>query len=125
MTSWSVHVRDGRPVVLVPERFSLGAMSFGPLWLLAHGAWIPAVLLGCAWAAAVVLTPGAMLPVVLYGLVLFAGLNGRDMRRWAMARRGFRQVHVVVAASEEAALERLLRFHPGLGAGDMPGRTAP
>ena len=68
MTSWSVHVRDGRPVVLVPERFSLGAMSFGPVWLLAHGAWIPAVLLGCAWGAAVVLTPTMLLPVVLVAM---------------------------------------------------------
>ena len=125
MTSWSVHVRDGQPVVLVPERFSLGAMSFGPLWPLAHGAWIPAVLLGCAWGAAVFLTPTAMLPVVGYGLAFFAGLNGRDLRRWAMARRGYRQDHVVVAGNEEEALARLLRFHPGLGAGDMLGRASP
>ena len=123
MTSWSVHVRDGRPVVLVAERFSLGAMLFGPLWLLAHGAWIPAVLLGCAWVAAAVLTPAAAIPVVVLGLAWFAGLAGRDFRRWALARRGFRQDHVVVAAREEAALERLLRFHPRLAAGDLPRRT--
>ena len=26
MTSWTVHVKDGAPVQLVPERFSLGAL---------------------------------------------------------------------------------------------------
>ena len=124
MTSWSVHVRDGRPVTLVAERFSPGAMLFGPVWLLAGGAWIPAVLLGCAWVAAVVLTPAAVLPAVGFGLAWFAGLAGPDMRRWALARRGFRLDHVVVAASEEAALARLLRFHPGLAAGDLPRRVA-
>ena len=124
MTSWSVHVRDGRPVLLVAERFSAGAMLFGPVWLLACGAWIPAVLLGCAWVAAGLLTPEAALPVVGLGLAWFAGLAGPDMRRWALARRGFRLDHVVVAASEEAALARLLRFHPGLAAGDLPRRVA-
>ena len=124
MTSWSVHVRDGAPVVLVAERFSLWAMVFGPVWLLAVGAWIPAVLLGCAWVAAWVMTPEAMLPVAGFGLAWFGGLAGPDMRRWGLARRGFRLDHVVVAGSEEAALARLLRFHPGLGAGDLPRPVA-
>lgn len=124
MTSWSVHVRDGRPVVLMPERFSLGAMLFGPLWLLAYGAWIPAVLLGCAWAAVLVLASEAVMPVAGLGLAWFAGLVGRDLRRWALARQGYRTDHVVVAGNEEEALARLLRFHPGLGAGDLPRRVA-
>ncbi len=124
MTSWSVHVRDGAPVVLVAERFSLWAALFGPLWLLAHGAWIPAVLSGCAWVAAGLLTPEAVMPVVGLGLAWFSGLAGRDFRRWTLARRGYRQDHVVVAGSEEEALARLLRFHPGLAAGDLPRRVA-
>jgi hypothetical protein len=70
------------------------------------------------------LTPEAMLPVVGLGLAWFAGLAGRDLRRWALARRGYRQDHVVVAGNEEEALARLLRFHPGLAAGDLPRRVA-
>lgn len=123
MTSWSVHVRDGQPVVLVADRFSLAAALFGPLWLLLHGAWIPAVLLGCAWVAAALLVPAALLPAAAFGLAWFAGLAGRDLRRWALARRGWREAHGGVAPGEDAALARLLRFHPALAAGEMPRRA--
>jgi hypothetical protein len=124
MTSWTVHIRNGRPVVLLPERFSIAAALFGPAWLLWHAAWIPAVLLACAWVVAVVVTPTALLPAVAFGLVWFAGLTGRDLRRWAMARRGWREAHVVVASGEDAALERVLRADPSLAAAEL-GRSAP
>ncbi len=124
MTSWTVHVKDGAPVLLVPERFSLGALLLGPVWLLFVGAWIPAILLACAWAAAVMLVPEAMLVPVAIGLAWFTGLCGRDLRRWSLARRGWRAPHVVVARSEEDALERLLRFHPSLGVGDLKRSAA-
>ena len=124
MTSFTVHVKQGAPVQLVPERFSLGALLLGPLWLLLVGAWIPAILLACAWVAAVLLVPDAMLPPVALGLAWFAGLCGRDLRRWSLARRGWQAPHVVVARSEGEALERLLRFHPALGHGDLK-RSAP
>ena len=109
-------------MVLIPERFSSWAAMLGPLWLLGVGAWIPAVLLGCAWAAAVLLVPPALLGPVAAGLGWFAGTSGRDMRRWAMGRRGYRAPYVVVAGDEAAALTRLLRFHPYLAAGELPGR---
>lgn len=124
MTSWTVHVKDGAPVLLVPERFSLGALLLGPVWLLFAGAWIPAILFACAWVAAVLLVPEAMLVPVAIGLAWFAGLCGRDLRRWSLARRGWRAPHVVVARSEEDALERLLRFHPSLGVGDLKRSAA-
>jgi len=124
VTSWTVHVKDGAPVLLVPERFSLGALLLGPVWLLFAGAWIPAILLACAWAAAVMLVPEAMLVPVAIGLAWFTGLCGRDLRRWSLARRGWRAPHVVVAHSEEEALERLLRFHPSLGVGDLKRSAA-
>ena len=122
MTSYTVHVHASRPVVLVAERFSLGALLLGPLWLLFQAAWIPAVLLGCAWVAAMVLSPAAMLGPVAVGLALFAGLTGPDMLRWALARRGWRLSQVVVAGSAELALGRLLRFRPGLGAAELGRR---
>ncbi len=124
MTSWTVHVKDGAPVQLVPERFSLGALLLGPVWLLFGGAWIPAILLACAWVAAVLLVADAMLPPVAIGLAWFTGLCGRHLRRWSRARRGWRAPHVVVARSEEEALERLLRFHPSLGVGDLKRSAA-
>ena len=58
------------------------------------------------------------------GLAWFTGLCGRDLRRWSLARRGWRAPHVVVARSEEEALERLLRFHPSLGVGDLKRSAA-
>ena len=44
MRFWTAHVRQGTAPVLVREGFSWGALLFGPIWLAAHRAWIPAVL---------------------------------------------------------------------------------
>ncbi len=48
MKFWTVHVRTGAAPVLVQEAFSWTALVFGPLWLLAHRAWIPAALVFAA-----------------------------------------------------------------------------
>lgn len=38
MRFWTSHVRPGTPPVLLSEGFSLGALLFGPLWLIARRA---------------------------------------------------------------------------------------
>jgi len=119
VTVWTVHVREGRPVVVVPERFSLWAMLFGPLWLLAHRAWIPAVLVLSAFVAAGVLLPGAVNVVLTAGLAWLVGLSGQDMRRWSLARQGYALAHVVAAGDMDAALGRLYVAHPGLAEAEL------
>jgi len=120
VTVWTVHVREGRSVVVVPERFSLWAMLFGPLWLLAHRAWIPAVLVLSAFVAAGALLPGGLDVVLTAGLAWLVGLSGQDMRRWSLGHRGYALAHVVAAGDVDAALGRLYAAHPGLAAAELP-----
>ena len=42
MRGYTAHLKPGRTPVLVPEGFSWAAWLFGPLWLAAHRAWVPA-----------------------------------------------------------------------------------
>jgi hypothetical protein len=111
---WTVHSRAGRAPVLIPEKFSWGGLVFGPLWLLAHGSWIPGVIaLAVCIALAVALPPplGTILDVALFWAI---GLAGNDLRRWSLARRGFALVQVVAERNTDAALARLLDRRPDL-----------
>ena len=52
-------LRPGAAPVLVREGFAWGALLFGPLWLAAHRAWIPAALALAAGILILALTSGA------------------------------------------------------------------
>ena len=108
MRVYTVHLRDDRPPVLVPEGFSLGAFLLGPLWFALHCAWIPAAFALAAWLAVDTLTSGGIRLVLDAGLMLLQGLSGHDLRRWSLERRGFTLAEVVRARSANTALERLL-----------------
>jgi hypothetical protein len=116
MKSWTVHLRPGTPPVLLPEAFSWGAAIFGPFWLLAHRAWIPAVLVLCAGVAVSIATPEPATTLLGLGLAWLTGLTGRDLCRWSLERRGFMLAQVVGAGSEDEALARLLDRRPDLTA---------
>ena len=114
MNTYTAHLKLGRPPVLVREGFSWGAFLFGPVWLLARRAWIAAILyaaLGIAIAAA---APEALRVPVLFGLSVLAGLLGRDVVRWSLARRGYALAHVLAARDEDSAIARLLAARPEL-----------
>lgn len=110
MKIWTVHLRDGHAPELVREGFSPGALLFGPLWLLAHRAWIPAALLFAAWVLVAAFAP----PAGAAALVLAAGLLGHDARRWSLALGGWKLATVVAARDEEAAFGRLMAARPDL-----------
>ncbi len=113
-----MHTRADAAPVLVPEGFSWGALVFGPIWLLAHRAWIAGVLVLCAWVLAAFL-PGALRPVLMAGLAWAAGVFGNDWRRWSLERRGFNLVHIIAARGAEAAFARLMAARPDLAAPDL------
>ncbi len=114
MTSFTAHTRAASPPVLVPERFSWGALILGPVWLAAHRAWVAgAVVLLLDLAAGVVPEP-AWRPWLTVALALLVGLLGQDLRRWTLARRGFLLAHVVVAGDPDEALARLVAARPDL-----------
>ena len=122
MRVWTVHLppnldRHGRPSrrapVLVREGFSWGAFLFGPFWLLAHRLWLHA-LLWFVVAAAALFLPAAGGAPALAALQFLLGCHARDLRRRALARRGYAQAHVVAERDEERALARLVAARPEL-----------
>ena len=131
MRVWTVHTprgpdapaREGgappaaRPPVLVREGFAWLAFLLGLPWLLANRLWIEAAAyLGIVLLLATLLPEAARGPALL-GLQFLLGAEARDLRRGALARRGFDQTGVVAAPDAEAALARLLEARPGL----LPG----
>lgn len=114
MKVWTAHIRPGAAPVLVREGFTWGGFFFGPLWLLAHRAWIPAVLALCAGVVVAALVRGPMGTVLGVALAWATGVFGRDLVRWSLGRRGVAQQQVVAAADGDAALARLLAHRPDL-----------
>jgi len=106
--TFTAHLKPGRPPVLVRESWSWGAFLFGPLWLLAHRAWIPAVMDVAATIVLLAALPDSVQGPALFGLAVILGLLGRDMVRWSLGRRGYTLAHVLAARDEDGALGRLL-----------------
>ncbi len=112
MIVYTAHLRPRAEPVLVPEAFSVAALILGPIWLLAHRAWIGGVLALLAWVV-LALVPGAGAILVL-ALHWTLGLWGQDVRRWSLARQGYLLAHIVAAPDRDAALARLLARRPDL-----------
>lgn len=117
MTVWTVHTADDGRSRLVRDGFSWGATLLGPFWLAAFGAWMPAALLAVIWVAVAALAGTGLGPACGAALAVLTGYLADDMRRWSLDWRGYRLVHVVAAADEDAALARLLDRRPDLVAG--------
>lgn len=114
MRSYTVHLRPGADPVLVPEGFSWGALVLGPLWLLAHRAWIAAALGFAALLLAGVLLDSPAKSVIAAGAAFLLGLSGNDIRRWSLELRGYVLAHVYVARNADEALLRLLNERPDI-----------
>ncbi len=114
MRVYTAHVRPERPPVLVREGFSWGALAFGPLWLLAQQAWIPAVIYVAIVVAAVAVAPPAVGAAIGWALVLLSGVLGWDLVRWSLARRGYTLMAAVAAPDADYAFARLLAHRPEL-----------
>ena len=117
-------MRQGTAPVLVREGFSWGALLFGPLWLAAHRAWIPAVLTVVASLLIAFLATEGIAVVLMAGVTVLLGLSGQDLRRWSLDHRGFLLAQVIAAHSELGALERLLTRRPDLAGSFLPPETA-
>ena len=124
MKFWTAHVRQGAPPVLVREGFSWGALLFGPLWLAAHRAWIPAVLTVVASLLIAFLATEGIAVVLMAGVTVLLGLSGQDLRRWSLDHRGYLLAQVIAAHNELGALERLLTRRPDLAGSFLPPETA-
>jgi hypothetical protein len=122
---WTAHERAHASPILVREGFSFGALLFGPIWLIAHGAWIPAAGAFVLAIPLLLLTHPPASLILLLGLAVLLGLSGRDLVRWSVTRRGFLQSTVVTGRNEYEARERLLSARPDLVERSMVAETAP
>ena len=114
MKIWTAHEKPHASPVLVREGFAWGALAFGPFWLAAHRAWIPAagsLFIEFAIFATTRLPASAVLTA---GLALVLGFSGHDLVRWSMARRGFQETAIVTGANEDEARSRLFGARPDL-----------
>ncbi len=107
MKTYTAHLKPARPPVLLREGWTWLGFLFGPLWLLAKRAWIPAIIETAAIVCLLALAPPPFWRPALFGLALLTGLTGRDLVRWSLQRRGYHLAHVVLAPNADAALLRL------------------
>lgn len=125
MKVWTAHEKPNASPVLVREGFSVGALFFGPIWLAAHRAWLPA----CAMVVLTLLIPLLTHPpasiVLILGLALLAGFSGRDLVRWSVTRHGYLETTVVTGHNYDDAHARLLQARPDLVERSMVAETAP
>ena len=111
MKTYTAHLRPDHPPVLVKEAFAWGSFLFGPLWLLAHRAWLAAIGSVIVFAAAWLVRP-PLRGALIFAVMLLLGLFGRDLVRWSLARRGYAFAHVVAGRSPDDAYLRLLSHVP-------------
>jgi len=117
---YTAHLRSGAPPVLVAEGFTWGGAIFGPLWLLAHRAWIAGAIALAIGVAIGVLAGGTLAAMLWLAYVWLLGLNGHDLLRWSLLRRGYALAHIVAARDWEGAYARLLAGRPDLATASLP-----
>jgi hypothetical protein len=122
MRFWTAHADAAGRTRLLREGFSWGALIFGPLWFVAHRAWIPAALLFAAELALLGLAPRdvtldtvALARLAQAGwlvLAVLAAASARDLVRWSWHLHGFALIDVVAARDHGTAWQRLLDRRP-------------
>jgi hypothetical protein len=122
---WTAHEKPHAVPILVREGFSLGALFFGPFWLAAHRAWLPAGGVVLLTILLLLLIHPSASAVLILGLALLLGFSGRDLVRWSVARHGYLESNVVTGRNEDEAYARLLAARPDLVDRSMVAETAP
>lgn len=112
--TYTVHAKPNAPddePVLVREGFSIFAFLFAGFWLLYHRAWLAGILtlvlmgmLRAMQEQSILHAPTLEALQVLVGL--FIGLEGRELQREALTRRGYAFEGIVSAETEDRALLR-------------------
>jgi hypothetical protein len=116
-TSRFVFVRDG---------FHFWAFLLAPLWMLRHRMWLEVIayflIVGAITFALRRLGIAGAGAWIAFLIALLVGIEASSLRRWKLARRGFRNLGVVVGDDLEEA-ER--RFFDGWVAAERPAPPPP
>ena len=122
--TYTVHVRAGRSPVLVAEGFCWAALVLPLPWLLLHRLWLVSALWTAVAVAAIVvagLHPAAGIAASV-ALSLGTGIFARDLQRFTLGLRGWREQGVVLGADADDALARLLTREPGIAVQTLGAR---
>jgi hypothetical protein len=123
MPVYTVHEPPSRPAeaspdperfVFVRDGFYFWAFLLTPLWMLWHRLWLVLLIyvvaiLGIESALHYAGVGGAGAFFVSLLISLLAGLEASTLRRFTLARRGFRQIGLVGGSSAETAERRFFR----------------
>ena len=120
---YTVHVKPAGKdspgdVVLVREGFSFWAFLFQMIWALYHRLWLVAglfLLIGLGGeflAQSLDLGPGAQL-VLSLSVALLIGVEANNLRRWTLARRGYKETDVVAGYDLDEAEGHYFANHYG------------
>lgn len=118
---YTVHLLDNADPVLVKQGFSWPAFFLAVPWALFHRMWWVAaafVILQIALAAIFVAAGLSELQQGIVTLVVAIAIAAAadELRRYALNRRGYDFVDVVVEENRERALRRFLEVRPELAA---------
>ena len=110
----------------VRDGFSFAAFLFGPFWMLRHRLWMAlicyvVVAIGLGMALRAVEASGSVTFFVMLLMALLIGFEASSLRRFALHRRKWRSLGVVVGDDLESA-ER--RFFDAWVAGEPTRRAA-
>jgi hypothetical protein len=136
MTTYTIHqppLRDGEAspdperFVFVRDGFYFWAFVFGPLWMLRHRLWlvfllyiiVVAALSAALWYSGVRMAA----PFVHFLVALLIGFEAATLRRWTLARRGWKNLGVVVADDLESAERRF--FDAWVARDERVSKSAP
>jgi hypothetical protein len=110
----------------VRDGFSWPAFLFAPLWMLRYRLWLALIIyllvVFALGAATRVLGDGDWLLAISLLISLLVGFESSSLRRYGLARRGWKALGVVVGDDLEAA-ER--RFFDAWAAGSVPRPATP
>jgi hypothetical protein len=102
---------DPQRYVFVRDGFSIWAFLVAALWMLRHGMWLVLLIylvvsVGVEAALRVAGVPSGILAIVGLCISLLVGIEASTLRRFTLARRGWRNVAVVSGHDLEDAERR-------------------
>jgi Protein of unknown function (DUF2628) len=113
--------------IFVRDGFVFSALLLGPLWLLRHRLWLALLfylllMVGLGWLLRAA-GSASLMPLAAAAIALWLGIEASSLRRWGLARAGWRQLGVVIGNDLEAAERRF--FDAWIGRrGPVPGSEA-
>jgi hypothetical protein len=120
MATYTVHepprpsgntIADADRFVFVRDGFYGWAFLLAPLWMIRRGLWLALLLyliisVGLLVALWAIGATGTAQSLVSLFLMILVGTEAATLRRWTLARRGWRDVGVVVGEDVESAERR-------------------